>query len=139
MEASKVTISKTAFAHLIIMFRNFERLNDDLIKFIRLVPKKPTIYYEIKVLSRLNFHTRVPLYIVQEHMFSILNMLDKSLLDYLGEEAYQYFIKSSEEHRRNHFVKQGKIKRGHKHKHKRKRQMNRKNAKKVSLKEDNAN
>jgi hypothetical protein len=98
--------------------RKFERLNDDLIKFIRRVPSKPIIYYELKILSRLNFHTRVPLRALKEHMHSILKMLDSTLLDYLGEEAYQYYIDIIKEYRRNLMRRRGRRrhKQGHRHK-----------------------
>jgi hypothetical protein len=54
--------------------------------------KKSLIYYELKILSALNFQTTIPIKYILPHMESIMTVLDTDLSDYLGEEAYNEFM-----------------------------------------------
>ena len=53
---------------------------------------RPLIFYELKVLSALNFQTTVPLKFILPHLDAIIGMLDTSLPAYLGEEAYNELL-----------------------------------------------
>ena len=50
------------------------------------------MYYELKLLSALNFQTTVPLKLIMPHFESIMTILDSNMADYLGEETYNRFI-----------------------------------------------
>ena len=50
------------------------------------------VYYEEKVLIALNFQPLIPRLIVQPHIDSILFMCDKSLEEFIGEDAYKFYM-----------------------------------------------
>eukprot|EP00347_Sterkiella_histriomuscorum_P010963 403374268 len=80
--------------------KTFAKFKQNLIEFIEKRPRQSYIYYELKILSKLNFYISVPLKIILQQIESILTTIDTSLSDYLGEEAYNEYLAQRQEHRR---------------------------------------
>lgn len=85
--------STEAYGGYALNEEKFARLKQDLIQLIGYRPRQRFIFYELKVLSKLNFHITVPLKTILTHMHSIFTMIETTLSDYLGEEAYNEYLR----------------------------------------------